>query len=921
MIFVAVGTQKFPFDRLLSKLDSLLESGEIQEEVFAQTGHSLYAPRHYPFQPFIEGSTFTDRIQSANLVVLHSGDGTILDALRRGKKVVVVPRLAKYGEHIDNHQLEIARAFHDRGLVEGCWDIDDLGACIRRATERDFPVYERKSDIEFILENFLTRNIVPERPTVLTRRHLQPPDLGARPIHDATKRLLDVPMLSIIVPIYNAEKKLLRTLDSIRSQTFRDFECILVDDGSKDSSPSICERTCAEDPRFRLVSQPNGGVSAARNTGLEHAKGRWIGWVDADDTASPNMFRTLVEEAVRHDADIVCCNFERVQADGRVTRAQFQPTDVIDQFLRHPVYMHSLFNKLYRGDAIRALRFDTSLTCCEDLLVNAVLFERHRKVRYVDEHLYSYFENPESITKSDPHLRHQNSRERSCVLLEQALGAEGPLSSGSRRLVAFRKLNARVFYLKNRVHRDFDAFRELFPESNPSLPASRLHPGTRLAGLLALARLDGAARSLLELGDRGLKKTLRIAMGSYWPLAKSWITFIRGGAGLRPKAFSPDLPAAPRTFSIPGHHLFFGYYDLQQIRPDLSRMLVHKVLRGATPVSDPAGIGWIDLGDGSYQELATTRAWCWQQGSRLRWADGDSTRILFNDVEGDTYCTRILDAATPASTPRTVPHALYDVTRDLRSGLSCNFSRLQRLRPGYGYLVLPDRTEGRNAPNDDGVFHVDLGTGERRLLHSLESLARPVDPDLEHEHYVNHISIAPGGGRFLFFHVWNCDRFHGWMTRLMVSNMDGSDLRCLEDCDLVSHYAWRGDETILITGFGARKGFYRLYDWSTGKKTPIDDPRLARDGHPTFVDDDRFVSDTYPDGKARQQLFLHDLRSSSRTVLADLHSDPFSHSEQRCDLHPRFHPTSGQATIDTTCQHRLRQVMLFDLPGTGTRRA
>ena len=100
-------------------------------------------------------------------------------------------------------------------------------------------------------------------------------------------------IISIIVPVYNAEKYLSRCIDSILRQTFADFELILVNDGSSDKSKEICEKYLESDPRIKLINQENSGVSAARNTGLDNASGEYIGFVDSDDFIEKNMYEEL----------------------------------------------------------------------------------------------------------------------------------------------------------------------------------------------------------------------------------------------------------------------------------------------------------------------------------------------------------------------------------------------------------------------------------------------------------------------------------------------------------------------------------------------------------------------------------------------------------------------------------------------------
>ena len=107
MIFVTLGSQKFPFDRLLQELDRLIEAGVITEPVFAQTGYSTYEPKHFAFEAFLDRDSFGAKMQEADTVITHAGTGAIIGAVKAGKKVIAVPRLSRYGEHVDDHQTQI----------------------------------------------------------------------------------------------------------------------------------------------------------------------------------------------------------------------------------------------------------------------------------------------------------------------------------------------------------------------------------------------------------------------------------------------------------------------------------------------------------------------------------------------------------------------------------------------------------------------------------------------------------------------------------------------------------------------------------------------------------------------------------------------------------------------------------------------
>ena len=120
------------------------------------------------------------------------------------------------------------------------------------------------------------------------------------------------PSISIIVPIYNREKWLRNCLDSISSQTFKDWECILINDGSTDNSLKIAQEYAANDPRFIVFSQENQGVSAARNLGLDHAQGKWLAFVDSDDEIAPDYLEILYKLGEDNNADLVNASIEFV---------------------------------------------------------------------------------------------------------------------------------------------------------------------------------------------------------------------------------------------------------------------------------------------------------------------------------------------------------------------------------------------------------------------------------------------------------------------------------------------------------------------------------------------------------------------------------------------------------------------------------
>ena len=159
MIFICTGSRQFQFNRLLEKVDELVERGYITEEVFAQTAHSNYIPKSYSYKDFLSAEEFSEYQKKADLIISHAGTGALIGALKLGKQVIAVPRLHKYGEHSDDHQLEISNLLANEGYLRQVIDIDDLPGVIELCKEQPiFRKYERPSNIVSIIEEFIQKN-------------------------------------------------------------------------------------------------------------------------------------------------------------------------------------------------------------------------------------------------------------------------------------------------------------------------------------------------------------------------------------------------------------------------------------------------------------------------------------------------------------------------------------------------------------------------------------------------------------------------------------------------------------------------------------------------------------------------------------------------------------------------------------------
>jgi hypothetical protein len=239
---------------------------------------------------------------------------------------------------------------------------------------------------------------------------------------------------------------------------------------------------------------------------------------------------------------------------------------------------------------------------------------------------------------------------------------------------------------------------------------------------------------------------------------------------------------------------------------------------------------------------------------------------------------------------------------------------LQSLRPGYGYSRGKDFTKKALAPVDDGVFAVDLKTKAVSLLYSLKDLAEQVVSKPTDFHYINHISVSPDGKRFMFFHLWTKDSLDMWKMRLLVSDINGSNLIELEREDIISHYSWIDSNRLMVTKVANKEPCYVIYDLRTGSKEIIQNYKLINDGHPTFFENKReFVSDTYPLENCMQTMFFSSIENNSYIPILEAFSDPRLYIEKRCDMHPRFDGKHSAINIDSTFSMGLRKIIFLKI--------
>ena len=255
---------------------------------------------------------------------------------------------------------------------------------------------------------------------------------------------------------------------------------------------------------------------------------------------------------------------------------------------------------------------------------------------------------------------------------------------------------------------------------------------------------------------------------------------LTGYAVSRAKFNSSEISHAPiRQITQGSSHHYFGYYDKSPWDARDERILTVEVEHSSSPPEPGqiAKIGYVDSETLETTFFAESKTWNFQQGCMLQWvAPGYADSVIFNDFEDGHYVSHLMNITTNEQT--TINEPIYCISPTGKTALSLDFSRLHRLRPGYGYINLPDSTANQAIPDSQGITEIDLKSGGTKLLLSIKDVANAGEdqtfPEGSH-HWVNHLEFSPSGTKFMFIHRWADGSSRS--SRLMIANADGSGLR------------------------------------------------------------------------------------------------------------------------------------------------
>ena len=400
-------------------------------------------------------------------------------------------------------------------------------------------------------------------------------------------------------------------------------------------------------------------------------------------------------------------------------------------------------------------------------------------------------------------------------------------------------------------------------------------------------------------------------------------------------------------------HHFFGYYNKSTWDKHGNLLLSNRVqmMTGDLDGSQECVVGYFDLQDNDrFHEVGRTTTWNWQMGCQLQWLEAGSCKQVIYNRHAESasgvypdFCSVVYDI--DSAEERILPLPVYVVAPNGRYALCVDYSRFQVTHKTIGYSALAAEPELEMAPENDGIYCMDIETGDYELIISLQQLTeyQPVASMRKAIHWVTHLEVSPNSERFLFLHRWT-ERVEDetcFLHRLYSVRADGTDLRLLECTDhplpqladdfdptavgtfdyeksefQISHPAWKDDASIIV--WGPHKGaiHYHLYNAITGSAEIIGAQSLTENGHMTYSSDGKWLlTDTYPDSKTHKRyLILYSIEEDRCHEIGHFYTPPDLGKHNRCDLHPRWSPDNRFVSFDSVHEGS-RQQYIVDVSG------
>ena len=380
-------------------------------------------------------------------------------------------------------------------------------------------------------------------------------------------------------------------------------------------------------------------------------------------------------------------------------------------------------------------------------------------------------------------------------------------------------------------------------------------------------------------------------------------------------AFVKEM-AVVKRISDESRQTFFGYYDLKAYdKTDTKHLYCSPKFIDRIPKADDIlELGYIDLHTGENISFAHTTLWNFQQACMLQWYGDEDSTVCYNVRNADGGSTCVHNLITGEKRYMQLPCAA--VSPDGKYGLAINFGRIYDFRPGYGYAGLQDPRPNINAPDNDGVFLVNMNTGMAKLIISYKDClklysTRGMDTK---KLVINHITFSPSSDRFLFLLRNSGDIEDAMFTTLITSDLSGNMTVLLEN-KYASHYFWKNNKQILIhCNPNGKKGLY-LVDDISGVYTELKSEYFEDDIHCIYSPDGKYIiGDGYAIHDEYRPLFIYNPETERTEYLLKAETIVPDTLDIRCDLHARWNRSGNKISFDTT-DRGFREICELDVSG------
>lgn len=370
------------------------------------------------------------------------------------------------------------------------------------------------------------------------------------------------------------------------------------------------------------------------------------------------------------------------------------------------------------------------------------------------------------------------------------------------------------------------------------------------------------------------------------------------------------MPIPPNYFngsiSIKENY-FYGFHDLNPFSSSNDKVLANaSSLNFKMPGdNDELSVGFFDLVDGkmkTFHQIGNTKAWNFHKGCRLQWIKND---IIFNDFSDGDYISKVVN--TNGSLIKKFNFPIDSLSNNFNFATSFSYERLEFLMPGYGYRFEDDSFLSQKRPKETGLFLHNLQTLESRLICSLHDLWKEVKNNNDFEnyfHFITHTQFSANDRYISFLHRWTDPNYtlKRW-SLLHIYDTEKNEIITLPTDFMVSHYIWQGNNIIAYCRIN-NKDNHVFFDINNINKYKIlFDKKLISDGHQTSVNENLFITDTYPNSRRMQKLFLCNIENQELKLLASVyHPKKFQSTEKNhicVDLHPRASNNNQFVCFDT----------------------